>query len=84
MYINRTIENAIIAAGKSFPCVVIYGPRQVGKSTTIDHLFGDQYKKVTLDDVDDRALALSNPKFRRLQSFWMRLRKLLMSSDLSG
>ena len=62
MYINRTVESAIIAAGKSFPCVVVYGPRQVGKSTTIDYLFGDEYNKVTLDDGDDRALAVSNPK----------------------
>ena len=62
MYINRTVEKAILAAGESFPCVVVYGPRQVGKSTTIDHLFGDKYNKVTLDDGDDRALALSNPK----------------------
>ena len=62
MYINRTVENAIITAGKSFPCVVVYGPRQVGKSTTIDYLFGNEYNKVTLDDGDDRALAVSNPK----------------------
>lgn len=61
MYINRTAENAILAAGESFPCVVVYGPRQVGKSTTIDRLFEDQYKKETLDDGEDRALALSNP-----------------------
>lgn len=62
MYIKRTVETAILNAGKSFPCVVIYGPRQVGKSTTIDHLFGEEYNKVTLDDGDDRALAISNPK----------------------
>lgn len=62
MYLNRTVENAILAAGNSFPCIVVYGPRQVGKSTTIDHLFGEKYNKVTLDDGDDRALALSNPK----------------------
>ena len=62
MYIKRTVEKAILAAGQSFPCVVVYGPRQVGKSTTIDHLFGDKYKKVTLDDGEDRALAVNNPK----------------------
>ena len=47
MYIHRTIEDTIEEAGKSFPCVVVYGPRQVGKSTTIDHLFGEKYEKVT-------------------------------------
>ena len=62
MYINRTCEQAIIDTGKSFPCIVVYGPRQIGKSTTIDYLYGDRFKKVTLDDLDDRTLAEENPK----------------------
>lgn len=62
MYINRTAEKMIVEVSKSFPCIVIYGPRQVGKSTTVDVLFSEKYRKVTLDDSDDRALALSNPK----------------------
>lgn len=62
MYIKRTIENTIKNLGKSFPCIVIYGARQVGKSTTVDYIFGDKYKKVTLDDIEDRTLAESNPK----------------------
>ncbi|MBO4797876.1 MAG: ATP-binding protein [Candidatus Methanomethylophilaceae archaeon] len=62
MYIKRTAEKMILEVSKSFPCIVVYGPRQVGKSTTIDILFGEKYRKVTLDDTDDRALALSNPK----------------------
>ncbi len=62
MYIHRTIEDTIEEAGKSFPCVVVYGPRQVGKSTTIDHLFGEKYEKVTLDDLDDRLLAEKSPR----------------------
>ena len=47
---------------KSFPCIVVYGPRQVGKSTTIDYLFGDRIRKVTLDSLDDRLAATNNPK----------------------
>ncbi len=62
MYIKRAIENTIKELGKSFPCIVIYGARQVGKSTTVDYIFGDKYKKVTLDDIEDRTLAESNPK----------------------
>lgn len=62
MYINRTAEKTITSVGQSFPCIVIYGPRQVGKSTTIEMLFGDRYPRVTLDDGDDRILAQSNPK----------------------
>ena len=62
MYIKRTCEETIKTVSCSFPCIVIYGPRQVGKSTTINHLFGKEYRKVTLDDSDDRMLALNNPK----------------------
>ena len=62
MYIKRTAEEMILEVSRSFPCIVVYGPRQVGKSTTIDMIFGDRYRKVTLDDTDDRALAVSNPK----------------------
>ncbi|MDY5771208.1 MAG: AAA family ATPase, partial [Anaerovoracaceae bacterium] len=62
MYIKRTAEEMIRTVSKSFPCIVVYGPRQVGKSTTIDMMFGDKYRKVTLDDSDDRVLAQSNPK----------------------
>ena len=31
-------------------------------STTIDHLYGEKYQKVTLDDMDDRLLSQSNPR----------------------
>jgi len=62
MYIKRTAEEMILSVSKSFPCIVVYGPRQVGKTTTIEMLFGEKYKKVTLDDSDDRSLAQSNPK----------------------
>lgn len=62
MYIKREIEEAILEVSKSFPCVVVYGPRQVGKSTTVNHLFGDSFKSVTLDDLDDRLLAQNSPR----------------------
>ena len=62
MYIKRTIEENLVSAAKSFPCLVVYGPRQVGKSTTIRHLFGKKLRYITLDDLDDRNLAISNPR----------------------
>jgi len=61
MYIQRTCENGIRKVSESFPCIVVYGPRQVGKSTTIDYLFGEKYRKVTLDDLEDRIMAEANP-----------------------
>ncbi len=62
MYIHRHVEQTILESIRSFPCVVLYGPRQVGKSTTIQMLLGDQIPIVTLDDLDDRMLAMENPK----------------------
>lgn len=62
MYIKRHVEQIILDAAESFPCIVIYGPRQVGKSTTMNMLFGDKMPVVTLDDADDRNLAMVNPR----------------------
>ena len=62
MYLQRTAEQMIKGVSLSFPCIVIYGPRQVGKSTTINQLFGEDYRSVTLDDLEDRALAIGNPR----------------------
>ena len=62
MYIKRHVEQVIMDAAESFPCIVVYGPRQVGKSTTINMLFGEQMPLVTLDDAEDRNLALNNPR----------------------
>lgn len=62
MYIDRDIEGILLDAAKSFQVITIYGSRQVGKSTTVDHLFGDSFETVTLDDAEDLDLALSNPK----------------------
>ena len=62
MYIRRTVEKTITSLAKSFPCLVVYGPRQVGKSTTVDFIFSNKCRKVTLDDLEDRLLAENNPK----------------------
>ena len=61
MYIKRTIEGWIERNARSFPCVTIYGPRQVGKSTTAEKLFGDRFRQVNLDNISDRSLAIQNP-----------------------
>ena len=62
MYRNRIIEDAIRDVADSFPCIVVYGSRQVGKSTTVNHIFGKKMRCVTLDDGDVRFLAKTNPK----------------------
>ena len=62
MYISRDIEKLLLDAAKSFQVITIYGSRQVGKSTTVDHLFGESFETVTLDDAEELDLALSNPR----------------------
>lgn len=61
MYYPRIIESAIEDAARSLPCVALYGPRQVGKSTVLRHIFPDA-RYVTLDDAADLALARTNPR----------------------
>jgi predicted AAA+ superfamily ATPase len=61
IYIHRAIEDFILKNAGSFPCITLYGPRQVGKSTTADVLFGNRFKEVNLDGLADRALANQNP-----------------------
>ena len=62
MYIKRAIENTILEVTNSFPAIVICGPRQVGKSTTIDHIFPETFSRITLDNLEDRSLAQQNPR----------------------
>ena len=62
MYINRTIEKKLNDVKNQYAVIAIYGARQVGKSTLVDNLFGNQMKKVTLDDLEKRTLANVNPK----------------------
>ena len=62
MYYSRTIEKKINSIKKEYAAITIYGARQVGKSTVVDHIFGEDIPRVTLDDLNERALANDNPK----------------------
>ena len=62
MYIRRDIEKVLLKASESFQVITLFGSRQVGKTTTADRLFGDEFGFVTLDDSDELALAHNNPK----------------------
>jgi predicted AAA+ superfamily ATPase len=61
-YINRTIENTIIDVNKSYAAIILTGPRQVGKSTTLRHLSEPNRKEVTLDDLENRRMAQNDPE----------------------
>lgn len=62
MYIYRDIEKVLLVAAESFQVITLYGSRQVGKTTTVDVLFGEDFEFVTLDDADELDLALNNPR----------------------
>lgn len=59
-YINRDIEEKIINISKQFSCILLTGPRQVGKTTMLEKLDTGR-KKVTLDNLQDRELAQKDP-----------------------
>ncbi len=63
MYIKRTIENTIMKMSKEFPVIVVSGARQVGKLTMLQMIKEEGMGYVTLDDLDARNLALSDPKY---------------------
>lgn len=61
MYIDRNIQDYILKTKNNYPSITIYGARQVGKSTMLQHIFND-YKYISLDDLETRELANNNPK----------------------
>ena len=61
-YIHRTLEQKITDISKDYSCLLLIGPRQVGKTTMLEYLMeGSGRQKVTLDDAENRRLAQSDP-----------------------
>lgn len=61
-YIKRTLEKSITEISEDYSCLLLIGPRQVGKTTMLEHLMeGTARQKVTLDDAENRRLAKSDP-----------------------
>ncbi len=60
-YIKRDMEDVIKNLTKEYACILITGPKQVGKSTMLEHIDGER-KRVTLDDLQERNLARSDPE----------------------
>ncbi len=65
MYIKRHMEMPVMALNQQYPVLLITGPRQVGKTTMLEHLIeteGRGRRKVSLDDLMERELAKTDPK----------------------
>ena len=60
-YIKRDIEEKIISLSKEYACILITGPRQVGKTTVLRQLMAEDREYVTLDDMEERSLAKRDP-----------------------
>ncbi|MEW6041132.1 MAG: ATP-binding protein [Elusimicrobiota bacterium] len=58
----RILAKTIIKALKSFPVVVVTGPRQSGKTTLLKNIFKDTHAYVNLEDPDTRIRAKEDPR----------------------
>ncbi|MDR1117222.1 MAG: ATP-binding protein [Oscillospiraceae bacterium] len=61
MYIKRAIEESVLNISKTFPILLMTGPRYVGKTALLKRLAGEDRKYVTMDDPDARYLAQNDP-----------------------
>lgn len=60
-YIKRDLEPKILSLSKEYSAILITGPRQVGKTTILRQLMQKNRAYVTLDDLEDRAMAQNDP-----------------------
>lgn len=58
---QRTLAKTIKKACKTFPAIVITGPRQSGKTTLLKTLFGLSHRYVNLENPHDRMAAENDP-----------------------
>ncbi len=61
MHIERTISQSILKASNNFYVVLLTGPRQVGKTTLLQSLKGENRSYISLDDIDQRIAAENDP-----------------------
>jgi predicted AAA+ superfamily ATPase len=61
-YIKRDIDPLVLEVSKSYSAIIIAGPRQVGKTTTLRRLLGEGRRFVSLDNKENRQLAQTDPE----------------------
>ena len=59
--LNRTLDKKLKEAAKQYPVVTLTGPRQSGKTTLVKIAFPD-YEYLSLEEPDNRAFALEDPR----------------------
>lgn len=60
--LKRDLERVIEKAIKTFPAVVITGPRQAGKTTMLRNIYAKKFEFRDLEDLDTRQKAISDPR----------------------
>ena len=62
VFIERTLTSPLLESARHFPAVLVTGPRQVGKTTLLEHCLASRdVKHVSLDSIPDRELASRDP-----------------------
>ena len=61
MYIKRTLSKTILSANETFKVLLLTGPRQIGKTTLLEHLQANKRHYISLDALDVRAAAKEDP-----------------------
>lgn len=57
----RSLSTTILSAVKTFPAVVVTGPRQSGKTTLLKSMFSRTHRFVSLENIDARLRAKEDP-----------------------
>lgn len=60
-YIKRDLEEQIPALSEEYPCVLLIGPRQAGKTTLLKRLMDEKRTYVSLEDFEERRMAKTEP-----------------------
>lgn len=62
-YIKRHLTDKIKDLSNEYACILLTGPRQVGKTTLLENVIGDkEIEFVTLDDLSEREVAKRDPE----------------------
>jgi len=63
MYKSRTLKQIIKNSSKNFKVILISGMRQIGKTTFLKNIAGENRTYVTLDNPKDLLMAKQEPQF---------------------
>ena len=59
--LTRALSWQLVKVCKQYPVVFVTGPRKVGKTTLLKYFASSKYHFVSLNDLNERQLALTDP-----------------------